>query len=564
MKFFFTLLCIVAALVGGWFLRDHFGGVAMASASPSAERKVLFYQSAMHPWIKSDKPGRCTICGMELTPVYAGDKGFDAAGGDVVPLTQNQIQVLGVQTVEAKLQPMIKTLRVSGMMDDDARRHRIISAYVDGRVDKLFANHHGIEVVAGEPLALMYSPTLLQAEREYRQLTGELKQSTALRLRQMGLTAEQIAELPAKSADALNSEILAPLTGTVVEHNLYEGQYVTMGQKLFEIADFSIMWFQFRAYEQDIPWIKIGQSVDVTTPSVPGKTFAGKITFIDPSFEEATRSTKVRVEIPNPTIEGKREILYRLYADGAVKVDVPDVLAVPRAAVLQTGPEAVVYVDGGGGAYARTVVKLGRRGDTLVEILSGIKAGDHVVMNGNLLIDGQAEMNRSFMTPTVPASTPGPLSATQQNALSDFIKIADAMAAALSADDLAAFNKASAPAMKQASVLVEALGNLKGSADKLSALENASHFHGFDDIQKARVAFHTFTMAVDPLLEPLRAAKGTPPFKVWECFMVDQIIPGVPAKGRWIQLDSRPGHNPFFGKDMLECAKEIKAPEVMP
>ncbi len=564
MKFFFTLLCIAAALVGGWFLRDHFGGMSMTASSPSAERKVLFYQSAMHPWIKSDKPGRCTICGMELTPVYAGDKGFDAAGGDVVPLTQTQIQVLGVQTVEAKLQLLTKTLRVSGIMDDDARRHRIISAYVDGRVDKLFANHHGIEVVAGEPLALMYSPTLLQAEREYRQLTGELKQSTALRLRQMGLTAEQIAELPTKSADSLNSEILAPLTGTVVEHNLYEGQYVTMGQKLFEIADFSIMWFQFRAYEQDIPWIKIGQNVDVTTPSVPGKTFAGKITFIDPSFEEATRSTKVRVEIPNPTIEGRREILYRLYADGAVKVDVPDVLAVPRAAVLQTGPEAVVYVDSGGGAYARTVVKLGRRGDTLVEILSGIKAGDPVVMNGNLLIDGQAEMNRSFMTPTMPASTPGALSATQQTALSDFIKVADAMAATLSADDLAAFNKASAPAMKQTSALVEALSGLKGSAAQLSALEHASHFHGFDDIQKARVAFHTFTMAVAPLLEPLRSAKGTPPFKVWECFMVDQIMPGGPAKGRWIQVESRPGHNPFFGKDMLECAKEIKAPEVMP
>ncbi len=564
MKFFLTLLCIAAALVGGWFLRDYFGGMTMASSSPSAERKVLFYQSAMHPWIKSDKPGRCTICGMELTPVYAGDKGFDAAGGDVVPLTQTQIQVLGVQTVEAKLRLLTKTLRVSGIMDDDARRHRIISAYVDGRVDKLFANHHGIEVVAGEPLALMYSPTLLQAEREYRQLTGELKQSTALRLRQMGLTVEQIAELPTKSADALNSEILAPLTGTVVEHNLYEGQYVSMGQKLFEIADFSIMWFQFRAYEQDIPWIKIGQNVDVTTPSVPGKTFAGKITFIDPSFEEATRSTKVRVEIPNPTIEGRREILYRLYADGAVKVDVPDVLTVPRAAVLQTGPEAVVYVDRGGGAYARTVVNLGRRGDTLVEILSGIKAGDSVVMNGNLLIDGQAEMNRSFMTPTMPAASSTALSVEQQTALGDFIKVADAMAAALSADDLAAFNKASAPAMKQAGALVEALRNLKGSADQLSALEHASHFHGFEDIQKARVAFHSFTMAGDALLEPLRAAKGTPPFKVWECFMVDQIIPGVPAKGRWIQLESRPGHNPFFGKDMLECAKEIKAPEVMP
>ena len=564
MKFLLVLLGISAALVGGWYLRGCHESAPTAASHGSGGRKVLYYQSAMHPWIKSDKPGRCTICGMELTPVYEGDQGFDTAGGDVVPLTQTQIQVLGVQTAEAKVLPLIKTLRVSGTVMDDARKHRIISSYVDGRVDRLFANHHGITVVAGEPLALMYSPTLLQAEREYRQLTGELKQSTALRLRQLGLTPEQIAELPQKPADALSSEILAPLSGVVVEHGVYEGQYVTMGQKLFEIADFSIMWYQFRAYEQDMPWLKIGQSVEVTTPSVPGKVFTGKITFIDPSFEEDTRSTKVRVEIPNPLVDGHYEILYRLYADGAVKVEVPDVLTIPRAAVLQTGPEAVVYEDRGGGAYSRRVVKTGRRGDTLIEILSGIAVGDHVVLNGNLLIDGQAEMNRSFMAPAMPGSAPMALNAAQQAAMSSFIQVADAMAEALSADDLAAFNKASAPAMAQTGKLADTLRAAGGNEAQLTALEKASHFHGMDDIQKARVAFHAFSTAAEALLEPLRSAKGAPPFKVWECFMVDQIVPDVPAKGRWLQRQGRPGHNPFFGKDMLECVKEIKAPEVMP
>ena len=336
MKNLITVLLIIAALAAGWFLRgDHSSSMTTESAS---ERKVSFYQSAMHPWIKSDKPGRCTICGMELTPVYEGDKGIDAAGGDVVPLTQNQIQVMQVQTVEAKKQALTKTLRVSGIINDDQRRHRILSAYVDGRIDRLFANHHGFEVVAGEPLALIYSPTLLQAEREYRQLAGDLKQSTALRLRQMGLTEKQIALLDQKPADALNSEILAPMSGTVVEHHVSEGQYVTAGQEMFEIADFSIMWFLFNAYEQDMPWIKVGQTVELTTPSVPGKTFTGEITFIDPNFNEATRSTEVRVELENPRVEGRRELLHRLYAEGAVKVELPEVLTVPKSAVMQTGP----------------------------------------------------------------------------------------------------------------------------------------------------------------------------------------------------------------------------------
>jgi membrane fusion protein, copper/silver efflux system len=250
MKTFLTIL-ITAVLATGaaWLAKDHF---TPASTAPS-ERKPLFYQSPMHPWIKSDKPGRCTICGMELTPIYPGEKSLDTTSGEnIVTLSQSQIQVVGVQTVKAKSQTLIRTLKVAGMIDDDERRHRILSAYVDGRVDKLFANHHGAEVTAGEPLANIYSPELLQAEREYRQLTGELKRNTALRLKQMGLTDEQIQAIPDKSPTALTTEILAPLSGTVVEHDVYEGQYVKTGDKLFAIADFSIMWFQFQAYEQDL------------------------------------------------------------------------------------------------------------------------------------------------------------------------------------------------------------------------------------------------------------------------------------------------------------------------
>jgi membrane fusion protein, copper/silver efflux system len=213
----------------------------------------------MHPWIKSDKPGRCTICGMELTPVYAGEKGFDESGGDnIVALTQNQIQVLHVQTAVAKTRPLVRTLSVSGTIDDNDMRHRLLSAYVDGRIDKLHVNFIGAEVNEGQPLADFYSPSLLQAEREYRQLGGELKKNTALRLRQMGLTQTQIEALDQKPADSLTSQILSPISGTVVAKSVYEGQYVTTGQPLFEIADFSTMWFMFRAYEQDMPWIKPG------------------------------------------------------------------------------------------------------------------------------------------------------------------------------------------------------------------------------------------------------------------------------------------------------------------
>jgi len=555
-----TTVVITAAIT--WFVATRSGAPAPAAASDG--REVSYYQCPMggHPRYPSRQ--RCTVCGMETTAFYKNSGGGgmgDTESADAVPLDERMIQVLNVQTAEAKTQKLVKTLRVSGRIDDDERRHQIISAYVEGRVDKLYANHHGFEVVQGDPLALFYSPTLLAAEREYRQLTGELRKNTALRLRQMGLTPEQIAAVDKKPADALTSQILAPLSGTVVEHEVYEGQYVSAGQKMFAVADFSIMWFQFDAYEQDIPWIKPGQEVAVTTPAVANKTFTGKITFIDPNFNESSRSTMVRVELDNPLVDGRRELLHKLYADGFVKLDAPAGLAVPRSAVIQTGPEAVVYVEEKRGSYVRTPVKLGMKGDTLVQIISGLKEGSKVVTNGNLLIDGQAEMNRAFTTPDEPAmAVPAgpPVTDTEKKALSDFIKLADGMAAALSADDLAAFNKASAPAMEITGALTDALKGRAGPAPDLTKLEAARHFHGSPDIKAARKAFHAFTVAATAALEPLRKAGGAPDFQVWECTMVDEAVEGAPKEGRWIQAGGRPGHNPFFGKEMLECASEIK------
>jgi len=559
MKTFLTILITALLAVGAtWFALQKMVPNSVSTTS-TGERKPAFYQSAMHPWIKSDKPGRCTICGMELTPVYEGDKGFDeSGGGNVVALTQNQIQVLHVQTAEAKTRPLVRTLSVSGTIDDNAMRHRVLSAYVDGRIDKLHVNYIGAEVTEGQPLAEFYSPSLLQAEREYRQLSGDLKKNTALRLRQMGLTQTQIDALDQKPADSLTSQILSPISGTVLTQSIYEGQYATTGQQLFELADFSTMWFMFRAYEQDMPWIKPGLAVTVTTPSIPNKEFVGKITFIDPTFDEATRSTKVRVELDNPLVDGRRELLHRLYADGKIELEAPAVLTVPRTAVIETGADAVVYIDKDGGAYEHTVIKTGRRGDTMVEVLSGLKEGDAVVTNGNLLIDGQAEMNRAFMSPpeTMPVAAPlTALNDEQKKSIADFIKVADAMAAALAADDLAKFNTASEPAMNLTGAMVELL---RPNVENLEDLDKARHFHGFDDLKAARIAFHKFSVAATAALEPLRKAGQTPEVQIYECPMVDQGIPGVPKKARWMQTGGRSMGNPFFGSEMLECGKEIK------
>ncbi|MBK1882780.1 efflux RND transporter periplasmic adaptor subunit [Luteolibacter pohnpeiensis] len=553
------IILISAGLAAGvtWFIQSN---RSSATQSASSKPKPLYYQSPMHPWIKSDKPGRCTICGMELTPIYPGEEAFDnAANANTITLSKSQIRVINVETAEAKIRPLNETLQVAGTIDDDMSRHRIISAYIDGRIEKLHINYVGAEVKEGQPLADFYSPSLLQAEREYRQLSGDLKTNTALRLRQMGLTPEQIDALPNKSAEALVSQILAPIGGTVVAQDVYEGQYVTTGQKLFEIADFSTMWFQFIAYESDLSSIQLGQTVRLTTPSRPGKTFTGKVTFIDPNLDPSTRSTQVRVEIPNPEVNGQRELLRNVYADAEVEIDTQPVLAIPKSAIIKTGPQAVVYVDQGGGAYRQVAIQTGRRGDAWIEVKSGLTEGDKVVTNGNLLIDGQAEMNQTFRAKPEPVDTSDQptLSESQKQVIHQFLTSADAMAAALAADDLAKFNQVSTPVMQQTSALTGALAGLKIPSDKLEALNNARHFHGSDSIGEARSRFLTFTMAATEVLQPLRSIKDFPSMQIWQCPMVNKAVPDAGDQGRWIQIGVRPIQNPFFGSEMIDCGEQL-------
>ena len=403
-----VLILFVAALAGGvgWFAAKH-GSAQLVE--PSGGRKVLFYQSAMHPWIKSDRPGKCTICGMDLVPVYEGDKGFDEG---LVTLSSNSITVIHVQTDEVRREPMRHTLRVAGTIEDDDTRHRFLPAYVEGRIEKLLVNYVGAEIVEGQAIATIYSPALVNSEREYILLAAQTPDSAESReqharsleaimrrLKSVGLTEAQIAALPSKPPGDWLTEILAPMSGVVVARHVYEGQYVKEGDKLFEIGDFSTMWFKFDAYERDLPWLRVGQEVEVSTPAVPGKVYLAKITFIDPNLNEQTRSAKVRVDIPNPIIErdGRthRELFRRLYAEAVVKVDLPEVLTVPRSAVLAPGTQPVVYVDKGRGTYEQRRVHLGRAGDDSWEVLEGVSEGERIVTAGNLLIDAQAQLNQS-------------------------------------------------------------------------------------------------------------------------------------------------------------------------
>jgi membrane fusion protein, copper/silver efflux system len=523
------------------------GATGFAADSHGAAAHGPVYQCPMHPWIKQDKPGKCTICGMDL--VAAQTAGAPAPEG-VVALAPSIISTIGVETSVVSQQPLLRTVRVNGAIDDDDTRHRLLTAWAEGRVEKLYVNVVGTQVKAGQPLFEFYSPELQAAQRELVQLAraGNLAASAMPaareRLRKMGLTEGQLDELLKTGEPLLVTTVLAPDGGTVVEKSVYEGQWLKTGDKLFAIADFSRMWFLFDAYEQDIPWLRVGQKVEITTRAVPGEIIEAPIEFIDPNFNEMTRTTKVRVVLANPhlnTTSGQGHLLFhRVLAEARVLVESPAVLAAPRSAILDVGRGPVAYVDLGGGNYTQRQVRLGRRGDALVEVLAGLAEGEKVVTSGALLIDAQAQLateaNRGGGQ-LAPAKAPLPAAGPKGDAAPATAPMAALATAAidasraLAADDYASY-KQLFPAIVAAAQAFPTLPKLEAG----------------DGLKAARRSFEPWSTAVADLLKPHKAELGV---KIFQCPMAPVL-----GQGRWVQR-SQPLKNPFFGSAMANCGTEI-------
>ncbi len=570
-----VLLLVAAAGVGGWFAgqRAH----SHSLEEPGSGKKLRFYQSPMHPWIKSDKPGNCTICGMALTPDYEGEKGFDTAA-DVVSLSTNQISVINVQTEPAVERVLDKRLSVAGRIEADETRLRAISAYVDGRVEKLAINYTGAEVQAGQPLVEIYSPMLLTAQRELNTLlvgvpstnSARLREEherllagTKLRLKRLGLTDEQIEQLQHEPATNLTTKIVAPISGTVLTKSVVEGQYVKEGDKLFEVADLSRMWFRFEVYEQDLVWVQPGQMVQVTIPALGNETFDGTVRFIEPTVNDMTRSARVRVELDNPIVEdaaGQRRALYNnLYAQGQISFKTKPVLAVSRRAVLNPGDRARVYVENDG-VYQQRVVKLGRKGGQHWEVLEGIEAGEKIVTEGNLMIDSQAELNRGANPQAEPQETSGPIPtkvakvevSDEQFTKAEALLLAAAQTSeALAADNTAAYT-ASLPRLVES---FHAAHGAFGGSPLHAVIDKAGQFVDLkagDDLEEIRKGFLPFSNALAAFTVELRKHKQIPA-KVFKCPM----YPKVGQTAFWVQSGATT-RNPFYGAEMHECGSEVK------
>lgn len=582
-------IIVTAAIVGPatWWASRRSAHTPADDASGTSPRRILFYQSAMHPWIKSDTPGKCTICGMDLTPVFEGESSLDLEPG-MVSLPPTSITVIHVRSTHLQRGTLVRRLRVAGTIEPDETRRRILPAYVAGRIEELHVNFTGAEVTAGQPLARFYSPALLEAERQFLALARHgsvpapgdadlLRQSALQRLRQLGLTEPQILALPGKDPAEHGTELLAPMGGTVLERFVLAGQSVAEGDPLLEIADLSTLWFRFDVYERDLPWIRVGQEVELTLPALPGQTLRAPVRFVDPNLDPRTRSAKARAELDNPVIDpphARRLLHSQLYADARVRIEIPDILLIPRAAVLSPDGRPRAYLDHGDGTYERRDLRLGRVGDDHYEVLAGLDEGDRVVLNGNLLIDAQAQLNQSLdaahdhaaASPpeaageTRPPPPPQSLPPELLPPLLQFLAHADSVRAALAADDLAAFLEARQPLSAAAAALREHLADAGPWRPWVDPVLATADIPPAASLPAARGAYFPFSQALVALAMALR--EGETEFatlRIYRCPMTADAFPGAPRRTEWLQL-APPLRNPWFGAEMLECGVEVVTP----
>jgi membrane fusion protein, copper/silver efflux system len=525
------------------------------SKAPEPERKVKLYQSPMHPWITSDKPGNCTICGMALVPVYEGESGMEVDPG-IVALNPRSVDVLAVTTVPVRRLDLTKSLRFSGILEDDENIHRIIAAFYDGRIDQIYVEHVGQHVEKGQPLAAIYSPELLYVVREYQNAmrSGDpaVARNSAQRLVQYGLSVEQFAPLAKQPENVYTIDLLAPISGTVLVKKAFKGQYIKTGEPLFEMGNLSRLWFHAEVYERDLPDIRIGQKAILTTPTVPGRTFEGTVTFIDPNFDARTRSTKVRIEVDNPPVSGEqhglRVLPHRAYGEAEIAANIGEALVIPRSAMLRDGRRSVVYVERSPGAYEQRSVKTGRVGDEGIEILSGLTEGERVVAQGNLMIDAEAQLRGSVAAPQSMNTLSKPVA-------EEFLRQLAQVSEALAADDQVAAVQAG-----------QKLQELAASIDKtgepqidglIAQLKQISKISAATDLKALRQAFLPWSTAGADLALAIKRGGQASDVTVFECPMTGDSFPGAPSKAKWVQSGFEI-RNPYFGAEMLSCGAEVK------
>jgi len=398
---------LILGLLLGWLIFGGKGSNESNGVNATEQKENTTWTCSMHPQIRQSEPGNCPICGMELIPLESNHSDADP---DAIQMSENAMKLANVQTLIVGEMEANKELRLNGKVQVDERKLYAQSTHIPGRIEQLKVNFTGEKVSRGQTLAMVYSPELVTAQEELLQANGikesqpELFDAAKEKLRNWKIAESTINKIIISGKPIQRFPISADVSGIVTEKKVELGDYVDRGMTLYEITDLSAVWVLLDVYESDIPWVKVGQKVNYKIQSLPGETFEGKITFIDPFINPQTRVASARVEVKNTGNRLKPE----MFVSGIIKNDlnkkVSKEIVIPKSAVMWTGERSIVYIkqkEDNKVSFKLRQVTLGPSlGDAYV-IKDGLVNGEEIVVNGTFTVDAASQLagKPSMMNP---------------------------------------------------------------------------------------------------------------------------------------------------------------------
>ena len=417
-----TLLLIVGAFAAGYAVRT----TPAATATAQKPRRVLYYVDPMHPAYKADAPGVAPDCGMALEPVYADEPTTTSSSGTsnanrpagTIRVSPERQQLIGVRFAAVEWDESARGLRTVGKVTWDETRVAHVHPRIDGWIEKVFVDFTGDLVKQGQPMLTVYSPEMLASQQELllaaraRSLLADNPLASAARhgeslfdaarqrLLLWDLSEDQIQQVLDTGQPIRSVALKAPASGYVLERSAFPNQKVTPDSDLYTIADLSRVWIMADVFESDIAGVHVGTQAYLSFPYPGARPLGARVTYIQPQVDPTTRTVKVRLEAPNPSLALKPEMFVNVEF-GLVGTRR---LTVPAGAVLDTGDRQTVFVDLGDGYLEPRSVVAGERTADRVVIVSGLTAGERVVASGTFLIDSESQLKSVAQTMGAPAT----------------------------------------------------------------------------------------------------------------------------------------------------------------
>jgi membrane fusion protein, copper/silver efflux system len=368
------------------------------SRQAAGDADAQYWTCSMHPAVRSDEPGSCPICGMDLIPVRE-DRDLDVY---TMEMSEAAVALARIRTTPVVRGTPEKRIRLPGRIQVDERRMTYITAHFPGRIRNLRVDFTGAPIRSGEPMATIYSPELVAAQRELLEALRRqdrlpaMVESAREKLRRWELSEEQIRAIEERGEVQTDLDIISPVDGFVLARNVTREQHVEEGSILFEVADLTHVWAVFEAYEEDVKWISPGDPISFQLRAHPGQVRNATVSYIDPTINPERRTVRVRADVENPEGHLKPDML----AHGEIAGELSEEgLMVPASAVLWTGPRSMLFVldtEAERPRFEAREVLLGHRSGDFYVIEEGVEEGEHVVFHGAFRVDSEFQLADRF------------------------------------------------------------------------------------------------------------------------------------------------------------------------